>query len=206
MPLSPSPSRAVRVLLPIFLLSAAPASAHPHVFIDYTVTVLFDDKAAQAVRLSWTFDEMYSSMLLHDYTSRPPRDALTPADVKSLRKQAFEDTADYHYFVDLKLNGVTLPVKQVADFDARFQDHRMTYTFTVPIAAGVSRARNSLEVDSFDNEFYIDFELAKAHAVAVEHGEPLGASCAPKPLDRDTTMVGSVSSIVVVCTYGATGG
>ena len=200
--LSLLPGRAARVVLPILLLSAAPASAHPHVFIDYTVTVLFDDKTAQAVRLSWTFDEMYSSMLLHDYTSRPPRDALTPADVKSLRKQAFEDTADYHYFVDLKLNGVTLPVPQVTDFDARFHDHRMTYTFTVPIPAATSPARNSLEVDAFDNEFYIDFELAKTHAVAVEHGETLGASCTPKQLERNTTMVGSVSSIVVVCTYG----
>jgi hypothetical protein len=51
MPLSPSPGRVVRIVLPILLLSAAPASAHPHVFIDYTVTVLFDDRAAQAVRL-----------------------------------------------------------------------------------------------------------------------------------------------------------
>src|SRR5215470_6553842 len=100
-----SASRVGRVALPILLLSTAPASAHPHLFIDYTVTVIFDDTAAQAVRMSWTFDEMYSAMLLHDFTSRPSRDALTPADVHNLRKRAFEYTVDYHYFVDLKLNG-----------------------------------------------------------------------------------------------------
>ncbi|HXP75871.1 MAG TPA: DUF1007 family protein [Stellaceae bacterium] len=198
--------RVVRPALLALLLSAGSASAHPHVFIDYTVTVLFDDNAAQAVRVSWTFDEMYSSMLLHDYTSRPPRDALTPADVKSLRKQAFEDTADYHYFVDLKLNGATLPVKEVTDFDARFHDHRMTYAFTLPLRASASQARNTLEIDAFDNEFYIDFELAEKHGVMVEHGEKLGASCAPRQQSRDTTMVGSVSSIVVACTYGAAAG
>src|ERR1051326_2776882 len=51
-------------------LSLGSASAHPHVFVDYAITLLFDDHGAQAVRVSWTFDEMYSSMLLHDYTSR----------------------------------------------------------------------------------------------------------------------------------------
>ena len=109
-------------------------SAHPHVFIDYVLTVSFNDDAPQAVRMSWTFDEMYSSMLFHDYTSRP-RDALTPADVRSLRKHAFDDTADYHYFVDLKLNGKPLEVKDVTDFNAQFKNHRMTYSFTVPVRA-----------------------------------------------------------------------
>ena len=185
------------------LLSVGSASSHPHVFVDYTITLLFDDGGAQAVRVSWTFDEMYSSMLLHDYTTRPPRDALTSADVDSLRKQAFEDTADYHYFVDLKLNGSTLPVKDVTDFDARFRDHRMIYRFTVPLHASAPQGRNTLEIDAFDNEFYIDFELADKNGIAVEHGEKLGASCAQRQQSRDTTMVGSVSSVVVACTYGA---
>ena len=121
-----------------FFLDSGPASAHPHVFIDYVLTVRFEGEAPQAVRMSWTFDEMYSSMLFHDYTSRP-RDSLTPADVRSLRKHAFEDTADYHYFVDLKLNGKPLEVKDVTDFDAQFKNRRVTYSFTVPIrATGVS--------------------------------------------------------------------
>lgn len=189
--------------LSALLLSLGSVSAHPHVFIDYAITLLFDDNGAEAVRVSWTFDEMYSSMLLHDYTSRPPRDALTPADVDSLRNQAFEDTADYHYFVDLKLNGSTLPVKDVTDFDARFRDHRMTYSFTLPLHASATRGRSTLEIDAFDNEFYIDFELTDKNGIAVEHGEKLGASCAPRQQSRDTTMVGSVSSVVVACTYGA---
>jgi len=91
------------------LAGIGPVAAHPHVFIDYTVTVLFDDTDVKGIRMSWTFDEMYSSMLFHDYTSRP-QGPLTSNDVKSLEKGAFRDTADFHYFVDMKLNGEVLPV------------------------------------------------------------------------------------------------
>jgi ABC-type uncharacterized transport system substrate-binding protein len=183
------------------MLGSVPAMAHPHVFIDYTVAILFDDSGAQAVRVSWTFDEMYSSMLFHDYTSRP-RDALSAADIRSLKKKAFEDTADFHYFVDLTVNGRTLPVKSVTDFDARFENHRMTYAFTVPISGDAPLARNTLEVDAFDNEFYIDFELAKKAAITMERGEKFLASCAPKNERRNTTIIGAVDTVVVACTYG----
>jgi ABC-type uncharacterized transport system substrate-binding protein len=200
---SPLPARlGVIIALMGLALGPGPAMAHPHVFIDYALTVSFNDDAPQAVRMSWTFDEMYSSMLFHDYTSRP-RDALTPADVRSLRKHAFDDTADYHYFVDLKLNGKPLEVKEVTDFDAQFKNHRMTYSFTVPVRAAAPLARNTLEVDAFDNEFYIDFELAEQNGVAVEHGEKAAASCAPKKQRRATSVIGEVETVVVACTYGA---
>jgi ABC-type uncharacterized transport system substrate-binding protein len=197
-----SPRHLVALALATSLLPAHPAAAHPHVFIDYSLAVLFNDRAVESVRMSWTFDEMYSSMLFHDYTSRP-RDTLSAADIQNLKKKAFDDTADYHYFVDIKLNGKVLPVKGIADFDARFENHRMTYVFTVPISAGAPLARNTLEVDAFDNEFYIDFELSEKVKVAVEHGEKLAASCAPRKERRNTIVVGGVDAVVVACTYGA---
>jgi ABC-type uncharacterized transport system substrate-binding protein len=195
--LSPGPL----VGLALLVLGSAPATAHPHVFIDYTVAVLFDDSGIEAMRVSWTFDEMYSAMLAHDYTSRP-HDTPNAADIQNLKKKAFDDTADFHYFIDIRLNGATLPVKTVSDFNARFENHRMTYFFTVPISAGAPLALNTLEVDAFDNEFYIDFELAKKLAITIERGEKYAASCAPKKERRNTTIIGAVDSVVVACTYG----
>lgn len=181
-------------------VSTSPVAAHPHVFIDYAVTVLFDDAGVKGIRMSWTFDEMYSSMLFHDYTSRP-RGPLTPADIESLEKGAFRDTADYHYFVDVKLNGQAVTVKDVTDFDARFEQHRMTYFFTVQLHTDAPDARNTLEIQAFDHEFYIDFELVKTAPVTVEHGEKLAASCAPKHNRTNTTTFGPLDTIEVACSY-----
>ena len=71
MAVKPALWSAAGLALAASLMVSAPAAAHPHVFIDYTVTVLCGDAGITGVRLSWTFDEMYSSMLFHDYTSRP---------------------------------------------------------------------------------------------------------------------------------------
>jgi ABC-type uncharacterized transport system substrate-binding protein len=183
-----------------FVAGAGPAAAHPHVFIDYAVTVLFDDADVKGIRMSWTFDEMYSSMLFHDYTSRP-HGPLTPNDIKSLEKGAFRDTADFHYFVDMTLNGKVLAVTDPTDFDARFEKDRMTYFFTVPLRTETPVARNTLEIQAFDHEFYIDFELAKTAPVAVEHGENLTASCGPKHKRTNTTYFGPLDTLEVACTY-----
>ena len=44
---------------------AAPALAHPHIFIDAKVTVVFDDSGAiSALRNEWTFDEAFSSWVI----------------------------------------------------------------------------------------------------------------------------------------------
>jgi len=198
------PWRAMGLALAASLLSSGPAAAHPHVFIDYTVDVLFGDTGVTGVRLTWTFDEMYSSMLFHDYTSHP-HGPLAAADIKSLQEGAFKATADYHYFVDMTLNGNPVTVAEVKDFTAHFERHRMTYAFTVPVPDPAPAAtRNTLEIAAFDHEFYIDFELAKKAAVTVEHGEKLAAACAPKTERKDTSTFGPMDALVVACSYGRT--
>jgi ABC-type uncharacterized transport system substrate-binding protein len=204
MPLCCSPWRAVVFLVVLSLLNTAPAAAHPHVFIDYTVTVIFDDSDVRGLRMSWTFDDMYSSMLFHDFTSRP-KGPLAAADINRLKRSAFEDSVKYHYFTDINLNGKTVEVKAVADFTASFENHRMTYTFTVPVKTEGPGRQNTLEVASFDHEFFIDYELAKKAPVIVENGEKLGASCAPKKARKKTSIFGPIDTMVVACTYSKTG-
>jgi hypothetical protein len=42
---------------------AGPAAAHPHIFIKEHVEVLFDRNTVTGVRMTWSFDELYSSIL-----------------------------------------------------------------------------------------------------------------------------------------------
>ena len=184
-----------------WMLSALPAAAHPHVFIDYAVVLRFDQGALKSVRMTWTFDEMYSSMLFQDYTSHP-RGPLSAADMSRLQKGAFEDTADYHYFVDVTLNGKPVEVKKVTDFAAKFEHHRMIYSFTVSVPDAPASGKSALEIAAFDNEFYIDFELAEKDAVSFENGETLGVSCAPKKTCKNTPVIGAVDTVVMACSWG----
>jgi len=193
-----------RILLGLVLAFAVrPASAHPHVFIDYTATILGDGDKVAGVRMSWTFDEMYSASLFHDYTSRP-QGPLGPRDIEQLRVGAFQDTADLHFFTDVWVNGKKLDIKSVKDFDASYGERRMTYRFTVPLDLARPKEGDTLDirVAAFDSEFYIDFELAKRDPIKIERGESLKLACAAKKETRETSILGPVETNIVSCRFG----
>jgi ABC-type uncharacterized transport system substrate-binding protein len=182
------------------LALAAPATAHPHVFIDYSATVLCQHDKIVGVRIAWIFDEMYSASLFHDYTSQP-KGPLTPSDIAQLNKEAFQDSAEEHYFTDIVYNGKAVPVTHATDFSASYDGRKMTYRFTVPLDVAAVRGTGTLDIDSFDTEFYIDFELVKHDPVRVENGAQLKLACAPAPLTKDTTTFGPLTTRIVRCRF-----
>jgi ABC-type uncharacterized transport system substrate-binding protein len=177
------------------------AGAHPHVFIEHSVALLFDEKDIAGLRLSWTFDEMYSSVLRKDNVMSAPGEALSADDVERLRTNAFVNLGSYNYFLDLWINGEAVKVERVTDFAASLREHMITYQFTVPLRTARPRALNEIEMVVFDKEYFVDFTLAKSHAVAVERGEPLGAKCAIyRDVERPSEL-GPVNSDIVKCTW-----
>jgi ABC-type uncharacterized transport system substrate-binding protein len=181
-------------------LGAAPATAHPHVFIDYAVTILCQNNRVAGVRISWTFDQMYSASLFHDYTNRP-RGPLSAVDVAELEKGAFQDVAANHYFTDIEFNGKAIPVTKVTDFTAAYAGGRMTYQFIVPLDIAPAPGVNRLDIDSFDTEFYIDFELAKRVPIAIHRGGRIKMDCAPRQVTKITTTFGPMATHIVRCQF-----
>jgi ABC-type uncharacterized transport system substrate-binding protein len=50
--------------------------AHPHVFIEYSVTVVVGAGGVEAVQFTWTFDEFTSSMIMQEFDK--DRDGILP--------------------------------------------------------------------------------------------------------------------------------
>src|SRR5882724_10872788 len=147
---------------------AGGARAHPHVFIDDAVTLIFGDRDIAGLRFSWTFDEMYSSMIRTDYVRGK---AVTPAEVKTIEKENFLNLANYGFFLDLAINGDAVRVKEVKDFDARVQGSKIVFEFTVPLPTAERAESNVIEARAFDPEYYVEFTMRRADPIAIEHGE-----------------------------------
>ena len=66
-----------------FLLAPALAEAHPHIFVSTGIEVLFDPEGrATALRISWTYDEMFSLMMVQENGLDPDGDnVLTKAEL-----------------------------------------------------------------------------------------------------------------------------
>jgi ABC-type uncharacterized transport system substrate-binding protein len=176
------------------------AEAHPHIFIEHSMSVVFDQSGPVGLRMVWRFDELYSSTLRSDYTDTP-KGPITAKDVESLRSQHFAPVASKHFFAGAALNGEKLALDQFTDFTAKFVDGKAIYSFTIPLQPSKPVAKNTLEVTLFDPEYYIDFELAAEPPVKALGGQKLGASCTATTVSRDTIGWGQVDTDLVSCTY-----
>jgi ABC-type uncharacterized transport system substrate-binding protein len=145
--------------------TAGTAGAHPHVFIEYSVTVVMGAGGVESVQLTWTFDEFTSSMIMQQFDA--DRDGvLSPAEVRNLERRHFAETRESQYFVALRVNDTPLPVDEVRDFAARAAGGLVTYAFTVPVKR-TQGAEGRLEVLADDPTVFIAFELSARAPVQV---------------------------------------
>lgn len=184
------------------LLLAQPAAAHPHIFIEEHVEVLFDQNNVTGVRMTWSFDELYSSMLRSDYTDTKSG-PITAKDVQKLHDKAFTNLTSVHYFTTMSLDGKPVTLGTPTDFTARFDaDDKAVYSFVIPLTLPKAVAPKSLlEIAVFDPEYYVDFELASDDPVKSTGGQALKADCQPGTVQRDTQGWGTVDADIVSCTY-----
>lgn len=163
-------------LVAAFLLGPGTVAAHPHVFIEHAVTVTFDGEGPRAVRFSWTFDELFSSMILQHFdTDRSG--TFSAAEVRAIEEQHFGNLKEYGYFVALTADGRPLPVDRIADFGVSSTKTQVTYAFTVPVRVS-NPARGALEIQVADPTFYTAFFPRPGIAVHVEAPRHWNVTCA----------------------------
>jgi ABC-type uncharacterized transport system substrate-binding protein len=177
---------------------AGEARAHPHIFIADAMTVIFGDHDIAGLRLSWTFDEMYSSMIRTDYVHGP---VMTPAEVAKIEKENFLNLGNYGFFLDLAINGAAIRVKEVKDFVAKFQGNKIVFEFTVPLQTVERKASNVLEARVFDPEYYVEFTMRQVDPVAIEHGGQFAVSCNVARNEPKVSALGPVNTDRAICTY-----
>jgi ABC-type uncharacterized transport system substrate-binding protein len=142
--------------------AAAPASAHPHVWVTMKSELVFaPDGTITGVRHAWTFDDMFSAFATQGLEAKKKgeftREELTPlaeVNVTSLK--------EYDFFTYAKANGKKVEFNEPApgyylDFDTK--ETVLTLHFTLPLKQPVKAKDLSVEV--YDREFFVDFSFAE---------------------------------------------
>ena len=123
------------ILIIFFIISIfyfpSPLPAHPHIFIDSSVTFLFRHNRLEGIRLDWTFDPVFSSSIIQDYdTDKNQR--FDAAEVAAIKDEAFSSVAEYHYFSHLKVNKKIIKISRVKNFSVRIgKGKRVIYSFVI---------------------------------------------------------------------------
>ena len=140
---------------------AGGALAHPHIFIDTGIEVIFDDQArATGLRITWTYDDLFSMIMVEDRGLDPDFDgALTPAETDSL--QGFDMQWDPGYAGDTYalLGEVPLVLSGPSDWTTGYAEGRLTSTHLRRFDAPVVLSGSPLVVQVYDPSFYSAYSL-----------------------------------------------
>lgn len=168
-----------------FLFQAAGiANAHPHILIDAKADLQFNPQGqVVGVRNVWDFDEAFSAYSIQGYDSK--RDGRpTRRDLQPLAEINVKSLSVYHFFTQMKLDGVLVPFGGPKDYFDEFANDKLTLRFTLPTLHPVDVHGKKLEVDVYDPEYFAAITFAQSNPI-----ELAGAKgCAidvhrPQPLD-----------------------
>jgi ABC-type uncharacterized transport system substrate-binding protein len=157
-------------------MGSVPLFAHPHVFIANRMTVVFDKGVFQGISFQWTFDDMFSSMILSDYDPKHSGQ-LNAAQIKSIKEGAFDNISSYHYFVAFWINNKAFTHFQVTQFSASVADGKsLVYSFFVPMKVMVLPTEQTVLATIYDDSYYVAFDLLHTDQVTIQAGDDV--SCA----------------------------
>lgn len=146
----------------LFALSAAPAAAHPHAFIDATIEVIFDDTGrATALRIGWVYDELTTLMVIEDAAADKDGDgALSPVELIPLKGFDMQWDQDFLGDTYVKMGGqpVALTV-QPEDWMTEWQDGRFISYHTRRFVEPVSVASEPLVILPYDPGYYAAYTI-----------------------------------------------
>jgi ABC-type uncharacterized transport system substrate-binding protein len=129
------------------------AFAHPHTFIEERVKFEFDDKGLAGIRMIWTFDDMFSTMVAGDF-DRNKNQALEPEEVADVKKGMFDNLVNCGYYTFVKIDAKLFDVKYVRDFNAQLNKGILTYEFLIPCHVTATAQPKVVTLTSYDPDYY----------------------------------------------------
>ena len=163
--------RRLACLLPLLVLGAGAAEAHPHVWITATSELLYaPDGSLTGVRHAWTFDDMFASYALQGIETKV-KGAYSRDELGPLAQTNVESLKEFAYFTFARTAGKKEKFSEPVDYYLDYKNGELTLRFTLPLKNPLKTKQLSLEV--FDPTFFVDFQLAKKDPVKLV-GAPEG--------------------------------
>lgn len=152
---------------------AAPASAHPHVFVTSRTEIVYaPDGAVQALHHRWSFDEAYSAYMVQGLDKNGDG-KLTPDELAELAKVNMESLPDVGFFTIAKANGKAQEFGTPSEAALAYDNKVLTLTFTLPLKAKAV-ANRSFGIEIGDPTYFVAFSLSEGEDAVVTRDAPKG--------------------------------
>jgi len=153
--------RSLTALL-LCLCAAQTAHAHPHVWIEGHLTLLFNSQGqVTALRHAWKFDELFSTYAVQGIT-REKNGVIPAAELQTITDQWMQNLADpaSHFFTAVSYGSKAIslqkPVQAQSNLDTT--TNQLTLSFELPLNEPLALSKLSLEVDVNDPGYFVAFD------------------------------------------------
>ncbi len=141
-------------------LLAPAASAHPHIYIDTGLEVIFDDSGALThIRVTWQYDELYSLLVTEDMGLDPDFDGeLTTAEQARLTGFDMNWVAGFNGDLEAADGAQPLPLSGPIEPTATFADGRITTTHLRRVMTPVDFSE-PVVIKPYDPTYYTAYDV-----------------------------------------------
>lgn len=193
--------RAAR-LLPalVAVLAAAPAAAHPHVWIVGQAGFRLEGGLVVAVDVALRFDELLSASLIAEF-DRDRDGRFDPAETGRLEREAFDGLAELDWLGRLRVGGQKSQLGPPRGFRADLEQGVVTFRFARPLASPADPRRGAVALTLADPSWYVDVVLDPAAPASLDGEVPEGCGLAFEPDTSVANLVAPVPPVaaIVLC-------
>ncbi len=166
------------VSLALLVVSGAlPAAAHPHVWVTYQTTVLYDKGAISGFEHVWTFDDMYTAMAIQGLDKNNDG-TYDKAELAELAQVNMDGLKDFGYFTFPKLGTSELALAGPQEPWLEHTNGILRLHYKLPLAQPVLAEAEGFTFSIHDPSYFIAFEPEKSGALKLSAGAPEGCKVA----------------------------
>lgn len=166
-------------------LCAGPAAAHPHLFIDAGLTLVYEGDRLTAVEVVWEYDEFSSMLMVEDHGLDPDRDGTPEADrLAAFAGHDVDWAAGFPGDLKIEAAGEALALGPAGEFAMDWRDGRIISRHTRPV---LGAARGPITARVFDPGFFVAYTVSLPITVSGREGCEI--TQVPADLDAAYTLV-----------------
>ena len=158
------------------LLSAAPASAHPHMFFDAQAVLTVDDQGRlTGLRVGFLVDELNTEYTIEEMQVDADGDgALTPEDQKILADGLKNGLREWAFFTDLRIGGERVDLGDPSAIETQLAGPQLAARLDFTLAEPLPLKGVETNLKLYDPTYYTEVRTAAAPVV----DGPGAAACA----------------------------
>jgi ABC-type uncharacterized transport system substrate-binding protein len=188
--------------LAAFLLFVAVdvSNSHPHVFIQNSLRIIFNQQGLAGVRVKWVFDEFFTSMIADEF-DKNHNNKLEKPEIIDIEKGAFANLVKFNYFSFIKINGKAFMVEYVRDFSASLAGGNLIYAFVIPCHEEAITTFKEVVISQYDPTYYTRVAFAKDRPVSMEGGSAFEVSYRISKNMKEAYYYGQVHPVEVILKF-----